>query len=551
MFNEPDRETVKSLLAAMAGRRVCVIGDAMLDSYLYGSASRLSPEAPVQVVQVEREEYLLGGAANVAKCLVGLGAKVSLCAIVGTDSLGQQFLEEAKSLGIDTSLVFQDSCRPTPVKTRIVSGRQHLLRVDRERRTAYPAALLAKIAAKIKDAVAAADAVLLSDYDKGLLTDEVCEAAIKAAVAPASVPAGRDAGTTKPVLVDPKGQRWQRYSGATVLKPNWREGLAYLATRDSMVMTLSPHADDEHAQQIAAQLRAGVGVKAVLLTRGEHGASLVWNDSGKDGAAVSFRARAAQVQDEAGAGDVVAAVATLALAAGADLPTAAWLANVAAGAKVGKFGTQTVSDHEILEALGERFPSFERKVMTKAQAAEFGAAQRNAGKKVVFTNGCFDILHLGHVTLLEAARRLGDALIVGINTDASIRRLKGPERPVQNENDRARILAAQGCVDGVVLFAEDTPCELLKAIRPDVLCKGADYQTKQGVVGWEIVESYGGRIALIDVVAGRSTSKIIEKSRDKKEPPEKKEQPKNEKAPEKKSAKKKLDDKKSPLRKKR
>jgi len=494
-FQEPSKDDVRALLRSMAGRAVLVVGDGMLDAYLYGNSARISPEAPVPIVQIERDEFLLGGAANVAKCLVALGAKVSLCCIVGTDGPGDQFIAEAKSLNIDTKLIFRDGGRPTPVKTRVVAGRQHLVRVDREGKSPYPPALLNKMIAALRSAAAKADAVLLSDYDKGVLSDEICAAAIAAA-------------GDKPVLVDPKGHRWHRYNGATVLKPNWREATAFLATKDSMIMTLSPHANDADAEQIAQQLRAGIGTKHVLVTRAEHGMSLA-GDSGT----ISFRTRAQKVEDEAGAGDVVAAATCLALAAGADMALAAWLGNVAAGAKVAKFGTHTVSDHEILEALGEQFSSSERKVFTAAQAAEVAAGLRKSGKKVVFTNGCFDILHLGHVTYLENARRLGDALIVGINTDASVRRLKGPERPVQSEGDRARIIASQACVDGVVLFGEDTPYELIKAVKPDLLCKGADYKTKKDVVGWDIVEATGGRVVLIDLVEGRSTSRVIEKNR--------------------------------------
>ncbi len=496
MFNEPSHEAVRDLLRAMAGRSVLVVGDAMLDNYLFGSAARISPEAPVQVVQLEREENLLGGAANVAKCLVALGAKVRLCAVIGNDAYGDRFLEETRSLGIDSELVFRDPGRPTPVKTRIISGRQQLLRVDRELQTPYPAALMRDLCARARDAVASSDAVLLSDYDKGVLHENVCETLIKAAHG-------------KPVLVDPKGIRWQRYAGATVLKPNWREAKSFLASRDSMVLSLQPHTNDGDAEAMAEQLCRGLCTHSVLITRDAQGLSLVCADQSR----LSLRTRARQVQDETGAGDIVAAVTCLALAAGADLKTSVWLANIAAGAKVGKIGTQAVCDYEILEMLGEQFPSSQRKVLTLPQAVQLAATLRGGGKRVVFTNGCFDILHVGHVTYLENARRLGDALIVGINTDASVRRLKGPARPMQGEADRARIIASQACVDGVVLFGGDTPCELIRTIKPDVLCKGGDYKSTQDVVGWEIVQSYGGKVVLVDLVEGRSSSKVIEKAR--------------------------------------
>jgi len=498
-FQEPDTQAVRELLSAMAGRHVLVVGDGMLDSYVYGNSSRLSPEAPVQVVQVEREEHLLGGAANVAKCLVALGAKVTLCCLVGRDSSGEQFIKEAVGLNIETRLIFREPSRPTTVKMRIVSGRQHIVRVDRDGRTPYPAELMEKVASAVHHCAQQADAVFLSDYDKGVLTDKVCKAAISGAQQNA-----------RPVVVDPKGNRWSKYEGATVLKPNWREALAFLATRDSMVMTLSPHLDDRDAEAIASQLRNGAGVQHVLLTRAEHGMSLAMSN----GECLSFAARTRDVKDEAGAGDVVGAVTCLALSAQAPLPLAAWLGNVAAGAKVAKFGTHTVSDFEILEALGEKLPVYERKLFTAIQAAEFAAKVRSTGKKVVFTNGCFDFLHFGHVSYLERSRQLGDALIVGINTDASVRRLnKGPDRPQNVEGNRARIIAAQSFVDGVVLFDEDTPLELIKAIKPDILCKGADYKSKEDVVGWDVVEAHGGRVILVDLVAGHSTSNMINKIR--------------------------------------
>ena len=498
LFKNPDSESIRELLRDMAGRRILVVGDGMLDCYIHGVSSRLSPEAPVQIVQAEREEYLLGGAANVAKCLVALGAKVTLCCVVGEDAQGAQFISEARSLNIDTRLIRREPCRPTPVKTRIIAGRQHLLRVDREGTAKYPSEMLIALAAEIGVAAAQSDAVLLSDYNKGVLTDEVCRAAIEGA-------------GIKPVVVDPKGVQWRRYMAATLLKPNWREAQAFLGAKDSMIISLNPSTDDSHAEQIAAQLRDGVHVKNVAVTRGAQGVSLAC----ADGNQLSFPTRATEVRDEAGAGDALAAAACLALAAGASVPLAVWLGNIAAGAKVAKFGTHTVSGYDILEAMGEHYPSSERKVLSLVQAAMLATELRSAGKKVVFTNGCFDLLHLGHVTYLEHARRLGGALIVGINTDASVRKLKGPERPVQSEGDRARIIAAQGCVDGVVLFGEDTPLELIKAIKPDVLCKGGDYKAKQDVVGWDVVESYGGHVALIDLVEGRSTSKLIDKTRSK------------------------------------
>jgi D-beta-D-heptose 7-phosphate kinase/D-beta-D-heptose 1-phosphate adenosyltransferase len=253
-----------------------------------------------------------------------------------------------------------------------------------------------------------------------------------------------------------------------------------------------------------------LGVKHVLLTRGERGMLLV----SRDGPAPRLLpALWREVFDVTGAGDVVASTLALAMAAGAGIDEAVWLANVAAGVKVGKLGAASVAPQEILDLLGHGSLDCERKVMSRSQAASFAARVRSQGRKVVFTNGCFDILHYGHVSYLERSRRVGDALIVGLNSDASVRRLKGPGRPVQNEHDRAHILAAQGCVDAVVVFDEDTPRKLVEAIRPQVLCKGADYKRKQKVVGWDLVERWGGRVVLVELMEGRSTTGLIRRAK--------------------------------------
>jgi D-beta-D-heptose 7-phosphate kinase/D-beta-D-heptose 1-phosphate adenosyltransferase len=492
-FTAPTRDEIRTLLAEMVGRRVLVVGDAMLDSYIHGTASRISPEAPVQVVQIDREESLLGGAANVAKCLAALGARVSLCCIIGDDAQADQLMQEADGLRIDTGLVRRDPTRPTTVKTRVVSGRHHLLRLDREGLAPLSAKLVDELAALVSHEAARSDAILLSDYKKGVLCTEVCKAAINAA-------------GTRPVVIDPKGRDWKRYAGATLVKPNWGEAQGLLGQHDSIVLGLS-RSDDKDCEDAAHQLRNGSHVKNILLTRAERGITLAC----ADGSSISFPAQPTTVRDESGAGDVVGAATTLALAAGAPLALAAWLGNVAAGAKVAKFGAHAVSDYEILEVLGERIPSATRKLMTLEQAAQKAAALKSADRKIVFTNGCFDILHAGHFDYLEKSGNLGDALFVGINTDASVRRLKGPNRPIVHEDDRARNLTALECVEGVILFDEDTPLKLIQAIKPDVLCKGADYKRKQDVVGWDFVESYGGRVELIPLVEGRSTSNILKK----------------------------------------
>ena len=495
MFQEPDQASVEALLRSMTGRRVLVVGDGMLDGYIYGHSSRLSPEAPVQVVDIDREEYLLGGAANVAKILISLGAKVSICCAVGNDAEAKQFLDDAAGMGIDTHAVVHDPAIRTTLKLRIVSGRQHVVRVDRDPRAPYAQKTIDALVELAASAAAAADAVLLSDYAKGVLTEAVCAAAIRGAAG-------------KPVLVDPKGKDWKKYSGATLIKPNFGEARTFIGVGEPSATTLNPSTDNVVCEHMAANLRESLKVANVAITRGPNGITLAKSDGTQE----SFPGRHLPPKDEAGAGDAVAAATCLALAAGASLEESVWLGNLAGAVMASKFATQAVSDFELLEALGASYPSSRKKLMTVPQAAEFAAMMRKENKNVVFTNGCFDILHLGHTTYLESARQLGDALIVAINTDDSVRRLnKGPNRPVNPEGDRSRLISSLACVDAVVLFGEDTPYEIIKSVKPHVLCKGADYKSKQDVVGWDIVEANGGRVALIPLVEGRSTSKVIEK----------------------------------------
>jgi D-beta-D-heptose 7-phosphate kinase / D-beta-D-heptose 1-phosphate adenosyltransferase len=485
-FREPTLARVRELLGAMVGRRVLVVGDSALDAYVTGEVERISPEAPVPVLAVEREEFVLGGAANVAKCLVALGAKATLCTVVGADADGELFKSEAESLGIAKSGILVDRGRRTTRKTRIVARQQQVIRLDRETVAPLSPELERRLSAAVARAVKRADAVVLSDYSKGVLSQAVCRAVFAAA-------------GPRPVLVDPKDLPWKAFGGATVLKPNLRaaERFAHAALPD-----------EESAQRAAARIAEELDVAHVLVTRGAQGLVA----ASRDQAPFALPAHAKELVDETGAGDVVGATVALALAAGAELGEAAWLGNVAAGVKVGKFGAATVTGQEILTVLGQvNVPSAGR-VLDRDGAAELTARLRAEGRSVVFTNGCFDILHLGHVRYLESSRRLGDALVVGVNTDASVRRLKGPGRPLQSELDRAQILASLSCVDAVVLFDEDTPLALIRALRPDVLTKGADYKTKRAVVGWDLVRKWGGRVELVPLVEGRSTTGLVKRA---------------------------------------
>jgi D-beta-D-heptose 7-phosphate kinase/D-beta-D-heptose 1-phosphate adenosyltransferase len=484
-------DALRQLLARMVGRRVAVVGDAMLDAYIFGRTGRLSPEAPVPVVAVEREERWPGGAANVAKGLVTLGAKVRLCAVVGDDESGRVLMDEAGALSIDVRGVVCDRSRPTTLKRRVLAQRQQLIRLDRESTSPLGASIERRVISKVRAAVRWADAVVISDYNKGVLTRAVCRTVFS------------EAGK-RPVIVDPKAVGWERYRGATVFKPNRRDAARVLG-RDLT--------DEASARAGTREVLRRFRAAHVLLTRGEKGMLLASRRGRTQRTPLALPALWRQVYDVTGAGDTVGATVALALAAGADIGHAVWLANVAAGVKVGKLGAAAVAPQEILDILGHGALDCERKVMTRRQAAAFAERLRRQGRKVVFTNGCFDILHYGHVSYLERSRRLGDALIVGLNSDASVQRLKGAGRPVQNEHDRAHILAAQTCVDVVTVFDEDTPRELIRAIRPDVLCKGADYKRKRDVVGWELVERRGGRVVLVELAPGRSTSSLIKRTK--------------------------------------
>ena len=476
-------DTLAKLPHAFAGKTVLVLGDVMLDRFIYGAVDRISPEAPVPVIAVERETAMLGGAGNVARNVAALGGRAVLIGLIGDDDAGRALSAMlADEPGLKADLVVEAG-RKTTEKVRYISGAHQMLRVDREdRRPGDAAALVEAFGAHL----AGADVVVLSDYAKGVLSDGVVRSAIDAA---------RAAG--KLVIVDPKSRDLARYDGATLIKPNRKEA----AEATGVV-----GAGDEAAEEAgAAILAVAPHLNAVLITRGGAGMTL----SARGGAAVHLPATAVEVFDVSGAGDTVAATLALAVAAGATLSDAARLANLAAGLVVSKLGTDVVTASELTalarSAAGE--PA-EIKIADRAQARDIVAGWRARGLKVGFTNGCFDLLHPGHVSLLSQARAACDRLVVGLNTDASVQRLKGPNRPVQKESSRATVLASLSSVDLVVLFDEDTPLDLIETFRPDVLVKGADY-TVETVVGSDLVLGYGGQVVLARLKAGQSTTALI------------------------------------------
>jgi D-beta-D-heptose 7-phosphate kinase/D-beta-D-heptose 1-phosphate adenosyltransferase len=481
-----DAASLAPLIDRFAGHTVLVLGDVMLDRYVSGQVERISPEAPIPVLKVERHYAVIGGAGNVAANVAALGARALLLGVVGRDAAAEEIAAAAP--GVELRLVAAAD-RPTTVKTRFVAKGHQLLRSDEETAGALDAETVASLLAVYREVLKEADVVVLSDYAKGVL----CEAVLRPAIDLA-----RHAG--KPVVLDPKSTDFARYRGVTVLTPNTLE-----ASRASGVDAAS----DDGARLAARQALAATGAEAVLLTRGEKGMLLVE----ADGRELMLPAVTLEVADVSGAGDTVMAGLATALAAGAGLAEAVTLANAAAGIAVGKLGTATVSAAELGAALHvQDVLTTDHKIASWDEARRQVAAWRGQGLKVGFTNGCFDLIHPGHVRLLGLARQACDRLIVGLNSDASVGRLKGPERPLQNELARATVMASIGAVDLVVLFGEDTPMELLQALRPDLLVKGADY-TLDKVVGADLVQGYGGRVLLVDLEPGHSTTGTIAKMR--------------------------------------
>lgn len=480
------RERVENLLERAPGLTVLVAGDLMLDEYLFGVAERISPEAPVQVVDVRREETRLGGAGNVVNNLRAYGARVRVASVIGGDDAGTKLVHAFTERGVECDHLIEDPFRRTGIKTRIIAAHQQIVRVDRESRSPLSRETEERFIQRLATAMEGVGAVVLSDYLKGVLTDRVLGFLID-----------RSRRMKIPVVVDPKGDDYRRYRGATLLTPNRKE--AEGASRITIT-------DERSLSAAASAIMETAELEALLITRSEEGMSLFVR--GADPLHIPTTAR--EVFDVTGAGDTVVATLALALAGGMGLQDAARLSNVAAGIVVGKLGTATVSPDELLEEVGHRTIGGDSKIVTLRRLLPRLAAERARGRKIVFTNGCFDLLHVGHVKYLQKARSFGDILILGLNTDDSIRRLKGPTRPLISQDERAHILAALDCIDYVILFDEDTPIRLIEAILPDVLVKGGDY-SREGVVGHEIVESHGGRVELVEFVEGWSTTGIIER----------------------------------------
>ena len=481
-----------ALSPAISRQIVLCVGDLMLDEFVYGEVSRISPEAPAPVIAVKRSETDVGGAGNVARNIAALGARCILVGLIGEDDAGKALQAGLAREPLIECVLVCDPARPTTRKVRFVSEHfsTHMLRADWELATPATVDIEQKLIDAILPLLPRAGIVLLSDYAKGALTARVIRNVIDAA---------RKLG--KPVIVDPKSANLAIYRGATLLKPNRKEFAD--ATRS--------RADTESSIAAAAQeIMQIADCDAVLVTQSEHGMTLV----ARGAAPVHVPGHPVKVRDVSGAGDTVAAVLAVALAAGADWEAALRTANAAAAVAVSKSGVAVVTLAELRRRiLPHAFLAAEEKIIAAADGLDAQLRDwRRQDLRIGFTNGCFDILHPGHVRLLTAARAGCDRLIVGLNSDASVRRLKGEGRPVQSEHARAEVLAALEAVDLVVLFEEDTPIQLITQIRPCVLVKGADYSREQ-VIGHEVVEAYGGEVRLVDILPGFSTTSLVDRAR--------------------------------------
>ena len=464
--------------------RLLVVGDLMIDEYVWGDVDRISPEAPVQVVAVNSEDYTLGGSGNVVNNLVALGAEVSVLGVVGSGRYGKQLLDRLSDLGSNTGGVIQEAGRPTTKKTRIIAAHQQVLRIDRETKKKIAAETFDSIIASAEKIIPEVDVVLISDYGKGLITRELVAKLVTLAHASGKI-----------VVADPKGLDFSKYSGVSLLTPNKKE--ASLASGVEII-------NEERLAAAGSVLLEKSGTDKILITCGKDGMTFFERGQGP----FTIRTRAQEVYDVSGAGDTVIAVLGLGIAAGLPFKEAVALANTAAGIVVGKVGTATTTRKELARALKQPAAAAVSKHKSIKELAEISRKLHNDRKRIVLTNGCFDLLHVGHIKLFAASKGLGDVLIVALDDDDSVRRLKGADRPVINAGERVGILSALDSVDYVVVFATNELDAVIKSIRPDILTKGSNYESED-VAGLQIVEIYGGRVELIPITENISSSQII------------------------------------------
>ncbi len=461
-----------------------VIGDLMIDEYVWGEVDRISPEAPVQVVAVKNEDYTLGGSGNVVNNLMALGASVSVLGVVGEGSNGKLLCDQLEFIGANTRGVIQESGRHTTKKTRIIAEHQQVLRIDRETKKEISAATFKNIIRIAEEVIPNVDVILVSDYGKGLINRSMIKRLVQIAKT-----------HNKTVIADPKGLDFSKYAGVNLLTPNKKE--ASLASGRKIT-------DARTLDAVGKTLLAKSGIEKLLITCGKDGMVLFE----KDRKPFKISTKAREIYDVSGAGDTVVAVLGLAVAAGQSYKKAVSLANTAAGIVVGKVGTAAVTQKELSEALKASAADTVPKHKTLKELSELCRKLQKDGKRIVLTNGCFDLLHVGHIKLFSASKKLGDVMIVAIDDDDSVRRLKGSKRPVIGAAERVRILSALDSVDHMVVFAYKELDKVIKSIRPDILTKGSNYGSGD-VLGREIVEGYGGRVELIPITEKISSTQII------------------------------------------
>lgn len=467
--------------------RVLCVGDIMLDKFVYGQVDRISPEAPIPVFNIKEERVMLGGAGNVMRNLISLGAHTTLVSVIGGDKIGHEVTAMVGKEANVLPLLVTESNRITTTKTRYVAGTHQVLRADHEVVSAISADTARKVIDSVTGEMDNVDIVIISDYGKGLLTRDVLHNVIQAANA-----------KKKPVLVDPKSRDFGMYYGATLVSPNLHE----LSNATNQELKT-----DAEITAAAEKLITNFNIANVLVTRSKDGMTLITNS----GDTHNIKARAQEVFDVSGAGDTAIATLALGIAAGLSFQDSATIANIAAGVVVGRIGTATIAAQDLkTELFVHEKTSGTHKILSLTDAKIYADRWKREGKVVGFTNGCFDLMHTGHLAILNGTKSQCDKLIVAVNSDASVKRLKGANRPINSEIERALLLASLSVVDMVIIFTEDTPVELIKELKPDVLAKGADYQKHQ-VVGHEIVESYGGKIVLVPLKEGYSTTNLIKR----------------------------------------
>ncbi|MBI5701180.1 D-glycero-beta-D-manno-heptose-7-phosphate kinase [Candidatus Saganbacteria bacterium] len=479
-------ETIlKKILPNFSGKKILIVGDIMLDEHIWSKVNRISPEAPVVIADVTRISHVPGGCGNVAANIKALGGTPLLVGLVGNDSSGDKLLVSLNNCGIQTNLIIKTGGRPTILKSRVIAGSQQVVRVDREDKGPLPVNLSEKVLKAALKQIKNADAVIISDYGKGITSEHLCQSMIKAAKQ-----------NKIPVLVDPKGTNYSKYKGATIITPNLSE--ASVASKVKI--------DDEKTLSKAGNfLLKTLDLQYALITKSENGMSLF----AKNGQVINIPGIKREVFDITGAGDTVIATIALSLASGAKIEEACHLSNIAGSVKVTKIATQPVHANELEAALEEKEPT-SRKIKTRKEISEIAKRLKSEGARIAFTNGCFDILHLGHVRYLKEAKKLGDVLIVGLNSDRSVKSLKGSTRPYVSGLERAEILASLESVDYVVIFDESRPDNLIRSIGPNVHVKGGDYKISQ-LPERKLVEQLGGKVVVIPPTKGRSTSNIIDR----------------------------------------